>query len=147
MQRFKLPGLFILLLVVTVLSPLLLEAGQRHKWWQSGEVKTILDLTDDQSEAIEDLYSSTRPVLRSLLTAFETEQQALSKLIVGMAVEDWELTLQIDKVEAARSALSRERTLMLYHMRQQLTGSQQQKLANLEEERRRRWKNRRSTER
>ena len=121
--------------------------SQRQRWWQSGEVKSALGLTEDQTAAIEEIYSSTQPVLRSLMSAFEAEQAALSELIVGMAVEDWELALQIDKVEAARSALSKERILMLYHMRRELNSAQQETLTELEEERRRRWRERRSSDR
>ena len=121
--------------------------SQRHRWWQSGEVKSALGLTEDQTAAIEEIYSSTQPVLRSLMAAFEAEQAALSELILGMAVEDWELALQIDKVEAARSALSKERILMLYHMRRVLNSAQQETLTELEEERRRRWRERRSSDR
>ena len=147
MPRLRLLRLLVLLVGVTAFGLPDADASQRHRWWQSGEVKSTLDLSEDQTLAIEEIYSSTQPVLRSLMTAFEAEQAALSKLIAGMAVEDWELALQIDKVEAARSALSKERILMLYHMRQELTSAQQQTLTKLEEERRRRWHERRSADR
>ncbi len=149
MNRLKLP----IVLAVLAATAVVLSAGQtstrsqRHRWWQSGDVKSTLGLTEDQSTAIEEIYTSTQPALRSLMAAFEAEQKALSELILGMAVEDRELAFQIDKVEAARSALSKERILMLYHMRQELTSAQQQKLTELEEERRRRWRERRPADR
>ncbi len=142
MRLLKLLIFLVFLACMTALGSSPVDAAQRHRWWQSGEVKTTLDLTATQTAAIEDIYRSTRPVLRALMTAVEEERGELSDLIVGMAVEDWELTLQIDKAEAARSALSKERILMLYHIRQELTIEQQQTLTELEEERRRKWRER-----
>ncbi len=153
MIRSKLPILLVIVASLTVVWLASVDArqastrSQRHRWWQSGEVKIALGLTEDQTAAIEEIYSSTQPVLRSLMAAFEAEQAALSELIVSMEVADWEFALQIDKVEAARSALSKERILMLYHMRRELNGAQQETLTELEEERRRRWRQRRSSDR
>ena len=113
------------------------EAGQRHKWWESGEIRTKLDITDDQAAAIEDIYTEARPVLRSLMKALDAEETELSQVISDMNVAEWQLTLQIDKTEAARSALSKKRLLMIYHMRQELTAEQRIGLKELQDSRRR----------
>lgn len=113
------------------------EAGQRHKWWESGEIRTKLDITDDQAAAIEDIYTEARPVLRSLMKALDEEESELSRVISDMNVAEWQLTLQIDKTEAARSALSKKRLLMIYHMRQELTAEQRIGLKELQDSRRR----------
>jgi len=113
------------------------EAGQRHKWWESGKIRTTLDITDDQAAAIEDIYTEARPVLRSLMKALDSEETELSQVISDMNVAEWQLTLQIDKTEAARSALSKKRILMIYHMRQELTAEQRIGLKELQDSRRR----------
>lgn len=113
------------------------EAGQRHKWWESGEIRTKLEITDDQAAAIEDIYTEARPVLRSLMKALDAEEAELSQVISDMNVAEWRLTLQIDKTEAARSALSKKRLLMIYHMRQELTAEQRIGLKELHDSRRR----------
>ncbi len=113
------------------------EAGQRHKWWESGEIRTRLDITDNQATAIEDIYTEARPVMQSLMKALDNEENELSHLIADMNVAEWELTLQIDKTEAARSALSKKRILMIYHMRQELTPKQRTGLKELQDSRRR----------
>jgi Spy/CpxP family protein refolding chaperone len=113
------------------------EAGQRHKWWESGEIRTRLDITDNQATAIEDIYTEARPVMQSLMRALDSEENELSHLIADMNVAEWELTLQIDKTEAARSALSKKRILMIYHMRQELTPKQRTGLKELQDSRRR----------
>ena len=113
------------------------EAGQRHKWWESGEIRTKLDITDDQAAAIEDIYTEARPVFRSLMKALDEEESELSRVISDMNVAEWQLTLQIDKTEAARGALSKKRLLMIYHMRQELTAEQRIGLKELQDSRRR----------
>jgi Spy/CpxP family protein refolding chaperone len=113
------------------------EAGQRHKWWESGEIRTRLDITDNQAATIEDIYTEARPVMQSLMKALDNEENELSHLIADMNVAEWELTLQIDKTEAARSALSKKRILMIYHMRQELTPKQRTGLKELQDSRRR----------
>jgi len=113
------------------------EAGQRHKWWESGEIRTKLEITDDQAAAIEDIYIEARPVLGSLMETLDDEETELSRIISDMNVAEWQLTLQIDKTEAARSALSKKRLLMIYHMRKELTAEQRIRLKELQDSRRR----------
>ena len=97
------------------------EARQRHRWWQSTEMKAELGLTDEQSESLEDIYQSSLPDLRSLMQELNQEEAELSELIDAMEADEWEITLQIDKVESARSALSKTRILMLYRMHRELS--------------------------
>ena len=122
--------------VSMLLASGLTEASQRHRWWRAGEVKTELQITDAQTAAIDQIYAENIPALKSLMAALDAEEQTLSRLIAEMNVADWELTLQIDKTEAARSALSKKRILMLYHMRQELTPEQLVKLREIEQRRR-----------
>ena len=110
--------------MVTVATASLSANVQRQKWWKSEEVKAHLALTDRQVAELEEIYQATLPQLRSLdkeLHALETD---LSKMIDEMNVQEWEVRLQIDKVEAIRSALSKARTLMLYRMHKVMTPQQ-----------------------
>ena len=127
-----------LTLAVFWVAPPQAEGGQRHRyrWWQSGEIKAALQITDKQSTAIEDIFASTIPALRALANTLELEEHELSQHIADMNVAEWELTLQIDKVEAARSALSKKRILMLYHMRKELTPQQLSELRVIEKRQR-----------
>ncbi len=128
---------FLMAAVTLAGASITVEAGQRHKWWESGEIRTRLDITDNQATAIEDIYTEARPVMQSLMKALDNEENELSHLIADMNVAEWELTLQIDKTEAARSALSKKRILMIYHMRQELTPKQRTGLKELQDSRRR----------
>ena len=113
------------------------EAAQRRqKWWQSGAIKTAVGLSDKQSDDLETIFQATRPKLRELMRRLSKEEADLSSLIHTMEVEESEATLQIDKVEAVRSELSKTRTLMIYRMHRELTAQQRDTLRELGERRR-----------
>ena len=112
------------------------EAAQRYKWWQSAEVQTELGLTSDQGDRIESIFQELRPTLRELMHRLDREEKELSQLMHAMVAEEWEVALQIDEVEAARSALSKTRTLMLYRMHKVLEPEQIEALHELWERRR-----------
>ena len=56
-------SLFVLLSVlsITVLQP---EAAQRHKWWSAGDLKTELEITDEQSTTLETIYQTAQRQLQ-----------------------------------------------------------------------------------
>ena len=120
MRWCSLAALAILMLAIAIPA----AARQRHRWWQSTEMKADLGLTDEQSERLEDIYQSTLPDLRNLMQSLNEEEAGLSELIDAMEADEWEITLQIDKVESARSALSKTRILMLYRMHRELSQDQ-----------------------
>ena len=100
------------------------EGHQRHKWWESGDIKSELRITDEQSESIEQIYQDAQPMLRSLMQALDTEEETLSALIAAAEAEEWAVAKQIVRVEAARGALSKERLLMIYRMHRELSVDQ-----------------------
>ncbi len=115
------------------------DAGmsQRHKWWQSDAVKAEIGLTDRQSADLEDIFQAMRPRQRELVEHLRVEEKALATIMHAPDAAEWEVTLQIDKVETTRSALGKARTLMLYRMHRVLTAPQRDALHELWERRRR----------
>ena len=112
------------------------EAGQRFKWWESNEVASEIGLTRDQGAEIEAIFQSLRPRLREFAHRLHREEDELTAIMHAMQAEEWEVALQIDRVEAARSALSKTRTLMLYRMHKTLTAEQSEALHAMWERRR-----------
>ena len=112
------------------------EAGQRFKWWQSDEVASEIGLTVGQGVEIEAIFQSLRPKLREFAHRLHREEDELTAIMQAMQAEEWEVALQIDRVEAARSALSKTRTLMLYRMHKTLTAEQLEALHAMWERRR-----------
>jgi len=104
------------------------NATQRYKWWASEEVRQELQLTNQQTDQIESIFRSLRPKLKELAQVLQHEAEQLADVMHTMQAEEWEVTLQIDKVESARSALSKTRTLMLYRVHKKLSAEQLERL-------------------
>ena len=101
------------------------EQGRRpHRWWQSADVKALLELTDEQSAALDKIYRKALPKLRESMRRLNAEERTLSQLVEDMDVEELDVTRQIDRVEATRSELSKTRILMVFRMHRVLTQRQ-----------------------
>lgn len=87
-----------------------------HRWWQSDEVTTRLDLSARQAADLDRIYQGTLPKLHESYRRLNAEERTLSQMIANMQVEEIDITRQIDRVEAARSELSKTRTLMVFRM-------------------------------
>ncbi len=111
------------------------KAAQGLKWWSSEEAKQELQLTDPQTVQLETIFQSHRPTFKELMQDLRLENKRLSEIMHAMQAEEWEVTLQIDKVESARSALIKTRTLMLYRMHKILSPEQLDGLHSLSERR------------
>ena len=132
-QAIVIFGTFFLLSTVQVA---LASGAQRHKWWTTDDAKEELKLTDTQVQEIEEIFQSLRPKLRELVQVFRQEEKNLAALMHAMQAEEWEVTLQIDKVESARGALSKTNMLMLYRIHKKLSATQVDGLHKLWERRR-----------
>ncbi len=117
-----------LLSLVVVTATAVVGAGEQdrrpHQWWQSDEVKTLLELTDSQSVRLDKLYRRSVPKQRESMRRLNAERRRLSRLIGDMNVEEIDVTRQIDRVEAARSELSKSRLLLVFRMYRVLTEPQ-----------------------
>jgi len=120
------------LLGLLVLTPSALEANEQgrvpHRWWHSEEVRTELDLTDEQSASLDRIYQQTLPKQRESMGRLRSEETALSQLIGDMTVQEIDVTRQIDRVEVTRSELSKTRILMVFRMYRVLSAAQRETL-------------------
>ena len=124
-MRWRYLALLSLVVVATTAMVRAGEQGRRpHQWWQSDEVKTLLELTDEQSASLDKLYRHTLPKRRESMHRLDAEERTLSRLIGDMEVEEIDITRQIDRVEAARSELSKTRLLLVFRMYRVLTEPQ-----------------------
>jgi len=105
------------------------EQGRRpHRWWQSADVQALVELTEEQSAALDTIYRQTLPKQRESMRRLNAEERTLSQLVADMDVQEIDVTRQIDRVEAARSELSKSRILMVFRMHRILTQSQRDAL-------------------
>lgn len=108
--------------------------GQRpSKWWQSGICKNRVGLSDGQTAEIERIFQSVREELRAEKAELEKQEATLSRLL-SESTDEAVVVRTIDRVEAARSALAKTRTLMLYRMHRLLSREQRARLDAFERE-------------
>ena len=84
-------------------------------WWKSEPFKKELGLTSDQSARIDKIWENTRLELRQEGDTLSTLEGKLSRMIQADA-DEAVLTRQIDRVETARAAANKTRSLMLVQM-------------------------------
>ena len=98
-----------------------------YKWWVNDDSRAELGITDEQSAAIEQLWQTSLPSLRSGRKQLDELEVVLSQMIRDAADESL-VAAQIDRVESTRSAMNKTRTLMLYRMNRVLSADQRAKL-------------------
>jgi Spy/CpxP family protein refolding chaperone len=111
------------------------EAQRPSKWWQDPECKARVGLTDAQTAEIDRIFLSVRDELRAEKAELEKQEAALSRLLAESSDNEAVVVRTIDRVEAARSALAKTRTLMLYRMHRLLSPEQRRKLEAYEQSR------------
>ena len=111
-------SLLVALVVAGAAAPPDADAQSRrpHRWWQSEEVTALLDLSGEQAAEIDRIYQRSLPKMHESYRRLNAEERTLSRMIANMQVEELDITRQIDRVEAARSELSKTRTLMVFRM-------------------------------
>jgi Spy/CpxP family protein refolding chaperone len=106
-------------------------AAQPAKWWQDDKFKAELGLTADQVNKIEEVFKASVPKLRASYEELDRREAQLSSLIEKAETSEADVVRQADQVEAVRSDLSKERTLMLFRIRLILSPDQRVKLKEL----------------
>lgn len=119
-------SLLVALVVAGAVMPPDADAQNRrpHRWWQSAEVTALLDLSEEQAVDLDRIYQRSLPKMHESYRRLNGEERTLSRMIANMQVEEIDITRQIDRVEAARSELSKTRTLMVFRMYRVLNPAQ-----------------------
>ena len=126
---------FRLLPVVFVLALAASIHGQSFgfPWWRDAQFQKELTLTADQSARIDLVFQSAMSTLRPKKEELDRQEAELSRLIATNA-DEAVVSFQVDKVEAIRTSMNKQRTLMLLHMRQVLSPDQRVRLNKLHEQ-------------
>ncbi len=104
------------------------QAQRPSKWWMDPVCKVRVGLSDAQTAEIDKVFLSVRDELRAEKTELEKQEAALSRLLGDSGDDEAVVVRTIDRVEAARSALAKTRTLMLYRMHRILSPDQRRRL-------------------
>jgi Spy/CpxP family protein refolding chaperone len=104
------------------------------KWWADEPMRTELGISDQQSQAVEQLWQKTIPKLRELRERLDQLEAQLSQMILD-ASDEATVMAQIDKVENTRAEANKARTQMLYLMNRVLKPEQRVKLKAMHDQR------------
>jgi Spy/CpxP family protein refolding chaperone len=118
------------LIVLAAATPAFAQ-GFSFKWWQTERFQKALNLTTEQVTRIEGIYQTTEPMLRAQKQAVDRREEKLSKVIQDPKTDEPALLQAIDRLEAARSEVSRTRNLMLFRIRRVLTDEQNVKIREM----------------
>ena len=133
MQSLAARGAALVLAVLWLSVPAAQGSEQRKRWWHDDEMKAELGLSPQQSAEVELVFQAALPRLRTAKKQLDLLETDLSRMIRERTAEESEVARLVDQVEAARSALSKERTLMLYRIHRILTPDQNARLKELHE--------------
>lgn len=104
------------------------KAKRSHKWWLSEDGRAEFKITDQQSRDLEAVFQQLLPILKTNKTDLDREERALTLLLSAATSNEATVMQAIERVETARSALSKTRTLMLYRMYRLLSAEQRAKV-------------------
>jgi Spy/CpxP family protein refolding chaperone len=120
MRRFEVKCGAALIVLLAGVVPVL---GQGFAWWRADQFQKEIGLTRDQSNRIDGVFQSALPKLHQAKDDLDRQQAELSRLIEA-DTDEFQVSRQVDRVEATRAILNKARTMMLVHMRQVLTPEQ-----------------------
>ena len=112
----KRTSVFRLLPVVLMLALAAPIHGQSFgfPWWKDAQFQKELTLTADQSARIDGVFQSAMSTLRPKKEELDRQEAELSRLIAANA-DEAVVSFQVDKVEAIRTSMNKQRMLMLLH--------------------------------
>jgi TolA-binding protein len=103
------------------------QSTLRGLWWKTDPVRKELGLNHDQSAKIDRIWNDALPTAQQNLDQLDRLESKLSRLIETDA-EETDILRQVDRIEALRATMNKNRTLLLVHIRQVLTADQRTKM-------------------
>ena len=104
------------------------QQNPRPKFWIDPKLRQEIGISDQQSTALESIFSTSIDGLRGLHKELDALEAVLSRTIQENTADVFTVSQQVDKVEAARSAYNKARTVMLYRMNLLLSPEQRAKV-------------------
>jgi Spy/CpxP family protein refolding chaperone len=105
-----------------------LQLGLPGRWWDEKKMVKSLSLRNDQKSRMDEIFNSSEGNLSTLLTNLQREEVHLSTLSSADLQDETKVFAAIDRYEAARTELAKEKAHVLMQIRQQLDPDQLNKL-------------------
>lgn len=126
------------LLAATILLAAATVAAQpaqpiEGKWWKRPAVARALQLTSDQTAALEKIFARSKPKLIDLRADLEKKQFDYEQAMQSDPVDRKAVEAKIEARETARGALQKELAMMELDMKEVLTPEQRERLSRMRE--------------
>ena len=110
-------------------------APERAKWWIDPKLRAELEITDQQSALVEQIWQKSTPGIGEVREKLQKLEETLAQLTRDDSIDEAKIIAQIDLVEQMRAETNRRRTLMIYRMNKILKPEQRAKVKALYERR------------
>lgn len=101
------------------------------KWWENPEITKKLQLTDDQTNRLNQIFFDHRLKLIDYTADMQKQDLKLQHLLDADNPNDAQVSTQVDQVLAARGKLEREFTMMNLDLRKVLSVEQWRQLKSI----------------
>jgi len=104
------------------------------KWWKRPRVVDVLNLSADQQERLEDVFSKNRRSFVDLKAEVERRMIDVEELMSKKDSDPKKVGAAVDALEQARARLGKSHTMMVVEMKAILTNEQWQRILDRREE-------------
>ena len=133
----------VILTALAMAGPATANGSAKWRWWQNDEIITLLNLSTEEINELDDAYIESRGRMLELKGRVEAERFKLEELLSRPEIDATSIREQNRKMELARSELAEERFDFLLISREVLGHERFQKLIEIQrqwrEERRKNW--------
>jgi Spy/CpxP family protein refolding chaperone len=109
--------------------------GFGHDWWRNSEVAQKIGLNQQQTQQLNQIFSSHRANLAQMKANVEIEEGKLSDLLDQDQPQQDQVLAQVTQLQNARNALEKEFTVMTLAFRGVITPDQWKQLQSMSHER------------
>lgn len=104
------------------------------KWWKRPRVVALIELSADQQERLEDVFSKNRRTFVDLRAEVERRMIDVEELMSKKDSDPKKVGAAVDALEQARARLGKSHTMMVVEMKAILTNEQWQRILDRREE-------------
>ena len=108
--------------------------GFGHDWWRNSELAQKIGLSEQQTQQLNQIFSSHRANLAQMRANVEIEEGKLSDLLDQDQPQQDQVLAQVSQLQNARNALEKEFTVMTLAFRGVLTPDQWKQLQSMSHE-------------
>lgn len=120
--------LFVFAFVFALNANAMHGARSHYKWWQDPKIASEINLTDEQSEAIEKIFSSYKKQFVQYKKQLNESELELKKELRNPKAKKEDVLQLIDNIEDIKAAYTRTKVEMFLKVRDVLTPEQETKL-------------------